>query len=277
MRTAVVLWRSAHPGPTLVVSAIVAALGIAAGLDAARLAVLTAAVHAGELSIGLSNDAVDAPRDRANGRRDKPLARSGAPIRAAWTAASTTAALAVVLSAVLGWPVTVAHVVFICCGWAYNVALKSTPWSVACFVVGFGVVPSLAPLALPHPAMAPVWAWVAGAALGVAVHFSNVLPDLEDDARTGVRGLPHRLGRRVSTVTAFATLLVGAAAALVGGALQEGRVAPVTWAVAGAVAAVVVGGAVAAVVRAPDRMSFRIVMLAGLLLAVQLVIGTWAR
>jgi 4-hydroxybenzoate polyprenyltransferase len=178
---------------------------------------------------------------------------------------------------VLGWPVTAAHIVFIGCGWAYNAALKSTPWSVACFVVGFGVVPSLAPLALPDPAVAPAWAWIAGAALGVAVHFSNVLPDLEDDARTGVRGLPHRLGPRASTAVAFATLLVGAGAALVGSAVQEGRVAPVTWAVAGAVAVLVVGGAGAALVRAPDRMSFRIVMLAGLLLAVQLVIGTWAR
>ncbi|MRH29395.1 1,4-dihydroxy-2-naphthoate prenyltransferase [Microbacterium sp. SYP-A9085] len=277
MRTAAVLWRSAHPGPTLVVSAIVAALGVAAGLDAARLAVLTAAVLCGQLSIGLSNDAIDAPRDRANSRRDKPLARPGAPIRAAWTAAFATAGLAVVLSAVLGWPVTAAHIVFIGCGWAYNAALKSTPWSVACFVVGFGVVPSLAPLALPDPAVAPAWAWIAGAALGVAVHFSNVLPDLEDDARTGVRGLPHRLGRRLSTVMAFATLLLGAGAALVGSAVQEGRVAPVTWTVAGAVAILVVGGAGAALVRAPDRMSFRIVMLAGLLLAVQLVIGTWAR
>src|SRR3712207_7375206 len=32
--------------------------------------------------------------------------------------------------------------------------------------------------------------------LGVGAHLLNVLPDLEDDAATGVRGLPHVLGPR---------------------------------------------------------------------------------
>lgn len=274
MRTAATLWRSAHPGPTVVVTVIAIALGIAAGVDAARLSVLAVSVLCGQLSIGLSNDAIDAPRDRATGRPDKPLAREGAPLRAAWIAAFATALLALASSAALGWWLALAHAVFLGCGWAYNAVLKSTVWSAACFVVGFGVFPSLASLALVQPHVAPAWAWVAGAALGAAVHFSNVLPDLDDDQSTGVRGLPHRFGRRASTFIAFAALLVGAAVALIGSAVQEGAPGPATWAVTGAVVLLAIIGLVAAITRPPNRLSFRIVMLGALLLAAQLVIGT---
>ena len=40
----------------------------------------------------------------------------------------------------------------------------------------------------------------AAAALGSAAHFVNVLPDLADDAATGVHGLPHRLGPLASRI-----------------------------------------------------------------------------
>ena len=88
--------------------------------------------------------------------------------------------------------------------------------------------------------MAP-WAWVAGAALGSAVHLTNVLPDLEDDQRTGVRGLPHRLGARASAVVAAVGIIVGALAVLLGasgGVL--GAVSPVAWLFFGAVVIVAV-------------------------------------
>ena len=68
------------------------------------------------------------------------------------------------------------------------------------------VLPSLVTLSAAEPSLSAPWAWVAGAALGVAIHLTNVLPDLDDDARTGVRGLPHRLGRRVSAVIAAVAL-----------------------------------------------------------------------
>jgi 4-hydroxybenzoate polyprenyltransferase len=257
-----------------VVTAIALALGIAAGVDAARLAVLTISVLCGQLSIGLSNDAIDAPRDRSTGRADKPLARPAAPVRLAWIAAFVSAFAALASSAALDWRLALAHAVFLGCGWAYNAALKSTPWSAACFAVGFGVFPSLAPLALAEPRVAPAWEWVAGAALGIAVHFSNVLPDLEDDERTGVRGLPHRLGRQASTFIAFGALAAGAAAALVGSGLENGSVGWATWSVAGGVLALVIVGIVTAVTRPPTRLSFQIVMIGALLLAAGLVIGS---
>lgn len=273
MRTLTVLWRSTHPGPTLVVTAISFALGLSAGLGPGRVFILALAVFAGQVSIGLSNDAIDAPRDRAVGRTDKPLARPGAPLRLAWTVAVGAAALALALSLTLGWRMTLVHVLLIGAGWAYNAALKSTVWSALCFVLAFGGLPSLATLSLPTPVVAPLWATLAGAAFGVAIHFSNVLPDLEDDRATGVRGLPHRIGATGSAVIAAAALIGGGAMVAFGPGLVFGRglaalpilgfIAVCTLAVAAVAAARPAGSA---------RVAFLLVQIAALLLAAQLVL-----
>jgi 4-hydroxybenzoate polyprenyltransferase len=53
------------------------------------------------------------------------------------------------------------------------------------------------------------WTVATGALLGVGAHLLNALPDLADDAATGVHGLPHRLGARRVRVLA-PVVLVGA-------------------------------------------------------------------
>ena len=123
-------------------------------------------------------------------------------------------------------------------------------------------------------ALAPAWAGIAGAALGAAVHLTNVLPDLEDDRATGIRGLPHRLGARASAAAAAAGVLVGALAVLVGasgGALE--RVGVLGWVFFAAATVTALATVVRVLVRPPDRTVFRGVMLAALLLAAQLVAG----
>lgn len=272
MRLIATLWKSTHPGPTLVVSALALALGLSIDLSLDRLTLLVLSIFCGQLSIGLSNDAIDAPRDRASQRTDKPLAQPGAPVRAALICAAGTVVIALVLSALLSLELALFHAVFLTSGWAYNAALKSTVWSAACFVVGFGVFPSLPTLAMAEPQLAPFWAWVAGATLGIAVHFSNVLPDLDDDERTGVRGLPHRIGRRGSVMIAFGAVMLGAAVVLAGQLSRDtADLGPVPWITFGAVIAVALWGLIASLAGATTRLSFRVVMLAALLLAVQLV------
>ncbi len=266
------LWGSSHPGPTLVVTALALALGLSIGLEPWRLVLLTVAVFAGQLSIGISNDALDAARDRAVGRTDKPLARGDVSLRAACVAASVCLLLALALSAPLGWRMLAAHALFLGSAWAYNAGLKSTPLSLVPFLVSFGTFPSLATLSATEPAFAPGWAWVAGAVLGAAVHLTNVLPDLADDERTGVRGLPHRLGPRASAVIAAIALILGAVAVLLGPAGGDiAAVGVLSWVFFAAVVAVAVATVVLAVVRPPSRVLFRLVMLASLLLAAQLV------
>jgi protoheme IX farnesyltransferase len=95
----------------------------------------------------------------------------------------------------------------------YNWPLKFTPLSVLPYLVSFAALPAFVVLALPGAPDPPAWLLVTGGLLGAGAHFANVLPDLADDARTGVRGLPHRIGPSWSRTVA-AVLLLGATATL---------------------------------------------------------------
>ena len=65
---------AAHIGPSLAVTTVVALLSVAADLSPGKAVIVTAAVFTGQLTIGWGNDLLDASRDRAVGRADKPLA-----------------------------------------------------------------------------------------------------------------------------------------------------------------------------------------------------------
>jgi 4-hydroxybenzoate polyprenyltransferase len=91
-------------------------------------------------------------------------------------------------------------------------------------------------VALPGSPAPPWWLPVAGALLGAGAHFANVLPDLEDDATTGVRGLPHRIGAAGSRIAA-AVLLLAATVVLALAAPVPAVVAVAVPAVAAAVLA----------------------------------------
>lgn len=266
------LWASSHPGPTVVVTVLALALGVAAGLDAVRIALLTLSVFAGQLSIGISNDAIDAERDRAVGRTDKPVARGDVGVRTAWAAACGSLAVALALCIPLGWWMLLAHAVLLASAWSYNAGLKATPVSIVPFLLSFGLFPSLATLAADPPQPAAWWAGVAGAVLGGAVHLTNVLPDLDDDRRTGIRGLPHRIGARASAVVAALAVIGGAVAVLLGSAGGDVAAVGVTsWVFFAAVVVTAVLAAVLVLRGSPGRTVFRLVMLAALLLAAQLV------
>lgn len=264
------LWGSTHPGPTLVVTALSLVLGLATGLEAWRLALLVLSVFAGQVSIGISNDVIDAGRDRAVGRGDKPIARGDVGERAAWAAAIGSLVVALALSAPLGAGMLAAHAIALASGWSYNAGLKATPVSIVPFLVTFGLLPSLVTLSASDSALAAPWATTAGAVLGAAVHLTNVLPDLDDDAHTGVRGLPHRLGARPSAVLAVVLIVVGAVTVLVGSASEAG-ISPLAWAFFAAVLVVAGVTLVVALRQPPGRNLFRLVMLAALLLAAQLM------
>ena len=108
-----------------------------------------------------------------------------------------------------------------------------------------------------------------GSLLGIAAHFANVLPDLADDAATGVAGLPHRLGRRPSGIL-IAVSLAAASVLVVFGAGSPGIVQWIGLAVTLALA-VVCG--ILAVVRPPTRLLFQLIMAAALLNVVLLALA----
>jgi 4-hydroxybenzoate polyprenyltransferase len=201
-----------HLGPTVAVTVVATVLAVAADVPAGRAVLVGAAVLAGQASIGWSNDWLDADRDLAVARADKPVVQGAVDPSTLRTGALLALAAAVVLSLLLGLVPGALLLVLVASGWAYNAGLKRTAASVVPYVTGFAALPAGVVAAAPGTPTAPWWLVAAGGALGAAAHFANVAPDLEDDLATGVRGLPHRLGARVSAIVG--ALLLGAASVL---------------------------------------------------------------
>lgn len=234
------LLRACHPEPALTVTVLVTALAATAGRGPLGCLLVASAVLTGQLSVGWCNDRLDRERDIAAGRADKPLATGDLAGSTVSRAAATALALCVPLSLASGALAGAAHLTGVAAAWAYNLGVKRTALSWLPYALGFGLLPAFVTLGLPGHPWPPGWIVGAGALLGVGAHLTNVLPDIEDDLRAGVRGLPHRLGRRRARAVA-AGLLLGACAALVFG--PPGTVGPAGWA-----ALAVTGGLSVAVV-----------------------------
>ena len=233
-RSCAALVRASHPEPTVAVTAIATALAVSTGLGTRSLWVATAFLT-GQLSVGWSNDWIDAARDARNGRADKPVGQGRLSVAVVRAAALTALALCVPLSLAMGLGAGVLHLAAVAAAWSYNARLKATVLSFLPYALAFGAVPSIVVLALPGAAAAPAWATVAGALLGVGAHLCNALPDLEEDLAQGVRGLPHRLGPRRSAACAAVLLLAAAVLLAVGPPGPPGLVAVGAVAVSAAV------------------------------------------
>lgn len=259
---------SAHLGPTVAVTLLTAAYGAAAGLPLERLALVTSAVLAGQLSIGWSNDLLDRGRDAAVDRTDKPLARGAVRVATVRAACGTAVVATVVLSLACGPVAGAVHLVCVAAGWAYNLGAKSTVWSWLPYAVAFGVLPAFVTLAGPEATLPPAWVPGAGALLGVGAHLVNVLPDLGDDLATGVRGLPHRLGERCTRLLAVLSLAV--ATGVLGLGRWTGSEPPPAWLLLVVLAMVAGLAAVASVAhgRTPFRAALGIAGIDVLLLVV---------
>jgi 4-hydroxybenzoate polyprenyltransferase len=85
--------------------------------------------------------------------------------------------------------------------WAYNAGVKATVLSPLPYAVSFGLLPAFVTLGLPgHPWPRPALMG-ATALLGIGAHFINTLADREDDARSGIAGLPQRMGATACLLT----------------------------------------------------------------------------
>ena len=217
---------TAHGGPCVAVTALAALLAVALDVGTGPALVVIAAVLAGQLTIGWANDLLDAGRDAAVGRADKPIATGALPRRLVQQCLVGAAVACLVLSAAAGWRSGLVHVVLLVgMGHAYNLGLKATVLSWLPYAVAFGSLPAVVSLTGSDPAWPPWWLMGAGASLGVGAHLLNTLPDLADDARTGVRGLPHRLGEPVARVVAAGVLLTASVLAAWG----PGSPGALTW------------------------------------------------
>lgn len=199
------LVRACHPEPVVAVTAVAAGLAVTAGRPPGGVALVAAAVLAGQLAVGWANDRLDAERDRAVGRTGKPLVAGAVGRMTVGVAAVLAAVACVPLSLATGLLPGAVHLAAVASALAYDLGLKATVASVLPYAVSFGLLPAFVLLTAGTPP--PWWIVVAGALLGAGAHVANALPDLADDAATGVRGLPQRLGPRAGVVAALVPLL----------------------------------------------------------------------
>lgn len=249
------LARAAHPGPTVAVTTVAVLLAVSAELTGSQLVLVATTVLVGQLSIGWSNDWLDAARDAAAGRADKPTTDGAVSVGMVRRAALTAGLLTVPLSLAAGW-VGTWHLVLVASGWVYNLGLKGTPWSPVPYVVGFAALPVY--VEGVADTRASWWLAVAGGMLGASAHFANAAPDVAQDRQIGVLGLPQRIGARASLVVAL--VLLGLVGGLLLTELDAGGAQLTTSALL--VLVPVLGGSVLVATNRVGRPAFVLVMVA---------------
>ncbi|GIH08385.1 membrane protein [Rhizocola hellebori] len=253
------LLRACHPVPTAAVTALSGLLAVGLGQPPGTAALAAATIGLSQLSIGWANDAIDAPRDRAVGRADKPLVRRTDLVRTVKNAAWIAGALTLLAGFAWGWPRGALVVVGLIGAQLYNWPLKATVASIVPYLICFAALPAfLAP-------DVPLWLIAAAALLGGGAHLINAIPDLEADRVTGIRGLPQRLGARPSLLLASLLLLVTTVVIIAGAS-------PPAWA---SVLGLLASAALPAVGWfAPPRVTFRaVIVVAGIDVGLLLLSG----
>lgn len=251
--TAAGLVRACHPEPVVAVTVLVTALAAASGRGAGGCVLVACAVLAGQLSVGWCNDLVDAGRDAAVGRHDKPLVAGLVDARTVAVAAGVALVLCVPLSLASGAAAGLAHLIGVAAAWGYNLGVKRTFVSWLPYALGFGLLPAFVTLGLPGRPWPPAWSVAAGALLGVGAHFANVLPDIDGDLASGVRGLPQRLGRRRVRVLVPVPLFAAAAVLVFG---PPGPVGRAGWGALALTGVLAVATAVPAAAGSRSRLPF---------------------
>ncbi len=158
---------------------------------------LVGAHTAMQLAIAVFNDYCDRERD-ALGKPEKPLPRGLVTPREALLVGCCWLALMVILLVPLpplAWLLSLGYLTL---GMAYNLGLKSTPFSGLVFALAMPLIPLYAFASVGRGINALAWLLLMGVLLGVALNLANALIDLEEDARTGSRTLAVVLGLRGS-------------------------------------------------------------------------------
>lgn len=201
--------RLIHPAPTSAVILLSAALGAILLAQAGRApdagwAWTVLAVAGSQVFVGATNDLVDQARDRAAGRVTKPLAGGDLSPRAATWIAGSGLALQLGASLRLEPAALLLGLAAVTSALTYNLWLARTPWSVAPYVVSFGLLPLWVATGVGVPVERVAIAPVLVAPFAAAAHLANALRDFSSDAALGSRNLAQVLGRRRAHLLAWA-------------------------------------------------------------------------
>ena len=202
------LLTASHFGPTLLVTAI--SFGFANHYWWEGPAyVIAFGVFTGQLVVGWSNDLYDYQDDLSHQRLNKPLV-SGLiteEFLRKWLRIMLPFSFVANLLGPLGIKGGLVYMLGIACGVGYNFYFKFSWLSPLPYAIAFAALPSS--VAISKDIMPPLWMWLGGALFGMAAHFINVLKDMKADQKSGIRGLPQRLGSRYSIIVAIALVVLG--------------------------------------------------------------------
>lgn len=220
------LVRLSHPFPSLLDGLATVAFARLAGGDPLTIVRLGISMTALQVSIGMLNDVIDAPRD-AGHKPGKPIPAGLVTASGATVGVIASAGIGVLLAAPSGPAATGLAVVILAIGYGYDRFAKGTPWSWLPFAIGIPLLPVFGWLGVAATvprsfAILVPAAVVAGAALAIG----NARADLERDRAAGVVSVATALGpERAWTAQALLFLTVCAVAM---GSLLMTRAVPLT-------------------------------------------------
>jgi 4-hydroxybenzoate polyprenyltransferase len=202
------LLRASHFGPTVLVTTIAffTAKFEFSTFDSIQIAL---AIFAGQLVVGWSNDVIDFPLDTAANRVKKPLVSGAISVGLLQKLIPIALLSAAAISFIgpLGLSGTLVHLLGLLSATLYNLKLKSTIFSPLPYIISFGALPWA--IFLAADSTPPLWLYLALALYTTSFHFLNVVKDLQWDVEQGVLGLPQRIGKTGSVITAFILALAG--------------------------------------------------------------------
>jgi len=202
------LRQASHFGPTLIVTAIAFVFGTYYWWEGPAY-VIAFTVATGQLVVGWSNDLYDYKDDLAHNRTNKPLV-SGLitpQYLIKWLRFMVPFSFIANLLGPLGIKGGLVYMLGIACGVAYNFYFKFSALSPLPYAIAFAALPSS--IAISKDVTPPVWMWLGGALFGMAAHFINVIKDMEQDQVSGIKGLPQRLGTKISMLVAALLIVAG--------------------------------------------------------------------
>jgi 4-hydroxybenzoate polyprenyltransferase len=189
--------------------------------------VLVIAAHAAmQISIAMLNDYCDRHLDAAS-KPGKPIPRGLIHAREALIGGLVMIAIMLILLIQLPLLALLVSLCYLVLGQAYNLGLKSTPFSGIVFALAMPLIPLYAFAGIGRVPYVLFWLIPTGFLLGIALNLANSLPDIEQDAANSAKTLAVVLGVKRSFAVCQSMIVL--AAALIGILQITGLVPAHSW------------------------------------------------
>ena len=190
------------------------------------IALVIAAHAAMQISIAMLNDYCDRRLDAAS-KSGKPIPRGLIYAREALIGGLVMIAIMLILLIQLPLLALLVSLCYLVLGQAYNLGLKSTPFSGIVFALAMPLIPLYAFAGIGRVPYVLFWLIPTGFLLGIALNLANSLPDIEQDAANGAKTLAVVLGVKRSFAVCQSMIVL--AAALIGILQITGLVPARSW------------------------------------------------